>query len=76
MNREDIIKALDWHPAFCERHEGSLLDRIEKIVRKAEAAEREACAKVCDSHALAESVPGAPTWSEACAAAIRARGQE
>ena len=39
------------------------------------AAEREACAKVCDSHAFAEGVPGAPTWSEACAAAIRARGQ-
>ena len=37
------------------------------------AAEREACARVCDSHALAEGVPGAPTWSEACAAAIRAR---
>ena len=38
------------------------------------AHEREECAKVCDSHAEAESVPNAPTWSGACAEAIRARG--
>ena len=49
-----------------------------RIVRKAVAKEREACARVCDE--LAELNRTAPTdsmwqWGE-CAAAIRARGQK
>ena len=49
-----------------------------RIVRKAVAKEREACAQVCDE--LAELNRTAPTdsmwqWGE-CAAAIRARGQK
>jgi hypothetical protein len=49
---------------------------LARIVRKAVAKEREACAQVCDE--LAELNRTAPTdsmwqWGE-CAAAIRARG--
>ena len=49
---------------------------LARIVRKAVAKEREACAKVCDE--LAELNRTAPTdsrwqWGE-CAAAIRTRG--
>ena len=49
-----------------------------RIVRKAVAKEREACAQVCDE--LAELNRTAPTdsmwqWGE-CAAAIRTRGQK
>ncbi|MBO0943340.1 hypothetical protein J1N44_17805 [Acidovorax temperans] len=51
---------------------------LARIVRKAVAKEREACAKVCDE--LAELNRASPTdsmwqWGE-CAAAIRARGQK
>ena len=51
---------------------------LARIVRKAVAKEREACAQVCDE--LAELNRTAPTdsmwqWGE-CAAAIRARGQK
>ena len=49
-----------------------------RIVRKAVAKERDACALVCDE--LAELCRASPTdsmwqWGE-CAAAIRARGQK
>lgn len=51
---------------------------LARIVRKAVAKEREACAQVCDE--LAELNRASPTdsmwqWGE-CAAAIRARGQK
>ena len=49
----------------------------EQITREEVAAEREACAKVCDE--LAAGVPDNDTDSDAigaCAAAIRARGQQ
>ena len=49
----------------------------EQITREEVAAEREACAKVCDE--LAADVPDNDTDSDAinaCAAAIRARGQQ
>ena len=87
MNREDIIRmareaGFTDHNGFCEvivRHSNGswvgVKDELERFAALVASAEREACAKVCDSHAFAEGVPGAPTWSEACAAAIRARGQ-
>ena len=45
------------------------------------AAEREACAKLCDEKVDAEYVTGKVDhnemgWTQACAIAIRARGQE
>jgi len=49
-------------------------------MRKAVADEREACAKVCDAKVDAEYATGKVDhnergWTQACAAAIRARGQ-
>lgn len=64
MNRDDIIKALDWHPSVCQGPQ-SLLVRIERVVAQAVAQEREACARV------AEMSPD----KHYCAATIRARGQ-
>jgi hypothetical protein len=56
--------------------EGALCDseieelaQIERFFHMAQAAEREACAKVCDSEATIEGI------AQRCAAAIRARGQ-
>lgn len=64
MTRDEIIRALDWHPPTVEMGPQSLLRRIESLVAQAEAAEREACARVAelsqDKH-----------W---CASTIRARG--
>jgi hypothetical protein len=53
------------------------IDRLEHFVALVAAAENEACAKVCDE--LAADVPDNDTDSDAinaCAAAIRARGQQ
>jgi hypothetical protein len=56
--------------------EGALCDseieelaQIERFFHMAQAAEREACAEVCDSEATIEGI------AQRCAAAIRARGQ-
>jgi acyl carrier protein phosphodiesterase len=46
------------------------MERQVNILTDALAAEREACAKVCEEQ---EELRGAPTWH--CAAAIRARGE-
>jgi hypothetical protein len=43
---------------------------IKELVKKAVEAEREACAKVCESYGPARVLSG-----EDCAAAIRARGE-
>ena len=48
MTRDEIIRALDWHAPTVEAGPQSLLRRIESLVAQAEAAEREACAKVCE----------------------------
>lgn len=48
-------------------------DGLDREIRKAVEAEREACARVCDAH-----IDGTPEWNSAannCATAIRARRQ-
>ena len=47
MNRDDIIREMGW--LVPELVESELLNRIERTVRLAEAAEREACAKECET---------------------------
>ena len=47
---------------------------IERFAHLVAAAEREACAKVCDERADADGWEG--YYANQCAAAIRARGQE
>jgi hypothetical protein len=52
-----------------------------KRINDAVAAEREACAKVCDDKVDAEYATGKVDhnemgWTQACAIAIRARGQQ
>ncbi len=70
MNRDEITKGMGW-PALANHIPDAaddLICRIESLVRSAAAAEREACAKVCDD------IGGADAWD--CAAAIRARGEK
>ncbi len=85
MNREDIIRMAEQAgmerckcEPRCHLHTGGMgsLTYFAKLVA---AAEREACAKVCDEHAEYAEKWG--TWGQVmtfdrCATAIRARGQE
>ena len=77
MTRDKIIKALDWHPSVCQGPQ-SLLVRIERVVAQAEAQEREACAKVCETYETAcidqNALNTAKIFTH-CAATIRAMGQ-
>lgn len=65
MTRDEIIRLMGW-PDKADPV-SDLLDRVERVVFLAAAAEREACAKLCLEEA--PSLDG-----QLCAAAIRARG--
>lgn len=56
-------------------------DELYKFAELIAAAEREACAKVCDEKVAAEYATGKVDhnemgWTQACAIAIRARGEQ
>jgi hypothetical protein len=81
MTRDDIIRLRDQADEWAERHlcctgeyhpDFSVV-RDERFAALVAAAEREACAKVCDAHVDIWIIPAGP---KECAAAIRARGQE
>jgi hypothetical protein len=77
MNREDIIRM--GREALNQRVDYTVwtlsTPHLEEFARLVAAAEREACAKVCDELVLEH--PGrADLTAKQCAAAIRARGQE
>ncbi len=74
MTRDEIVKGMGW-PALANHIPDAAEDvvcRIERIVRAAEQAEREACAKACDEYAG----PFNAHRIGECAAAIRARGEK
>ena len=77
MTRDEIILLMEWHPSFDRNQTDGLLARIEKIAQAASAAEREACAKVCEDDPsrawdwLGEIRPGGHY-----AAAIRAQASD
>jgi hypothetical protein len=91
MNREDIIR-MAREAGFAVRKFGDKdqvmegdnyhiqTDEIERFAALVAAAEREACAKVCEEQSERWALPVNSAdyrlmWGE-CAAAIRARGQE
>ena len=49
------------------------LHYLERFAKLVAAAEREACAKVCDARCIADGWEGC--YADECAAAIRARGK-
>jgi hypothetical protein len=76
MNREDIIK-LAWEAGIGPVYGHESIERFAALVA---SAEREACAKVCDEKVDAEYATGKVdhnemAWTQACAIAIRARGE-
>jgi hypothetical protein len=81
MTREDIIKLAkecgNWSGQTVEMNDVGL----ERFAALVAAAEREACAKLCDDKVNAEYATGKVDhnemgWTQACAIAIRARGDE
>ena len=74
MNRDDIIriyeKANGWSPEGWDK----TVDELERFAALVAAAEREACAKVCEEYQDAVDRHRWPNGYE-CADAIRARGQ-
>ena len=70
MTRDDIIR-MAREAAFYDGEIGRAEDSFVHFAALVAAAEREACAKVCDALHYEVDAYGAQ-----CAAAIRARGQE
>ena len=72
MTRDEIIEtALQcgvWIPIARGPEREQTIDRLQRLVGRAAAAEREACAQVCDEMSGSDYLP------HQCAAAIRARG--
>lgn len=70
MNREDIIEMAREASLIAAADQFSILPFLERFAALVAAAEREACAKVCELKQHSEY----DGYAE-CAAAIRARGQ-
>jgi hypothetical protein len=84
MSREDIIRMAreaklwpsdDWYKEYgITTPNEQFLPELERFAALVAAAEREACAKVCDE--LADRHGWEGSYANECAIAIRARGQE
>ena len=79
MNREDIILMVQEAViGFPNQNPFDFrllqIETIERFAALVAAAEREACAKICDRYK--EYGDPITNWSTDCAAAIRARGEE
>jgi len=79
MNREDIIRMA--REAGLDPDLWNYTDAFERFAALVAVAEREACAKVCDEKVDAEYKTGKVDhnemgWTQACAIAIRARGEQ
>lgn len=87
MTKDDIIEmakeACDsdkvdaWHNGFWTLTQ----EELERFAALVAAAEREACARLCDEKVDAEYATGKVdhnemAWTQACAIAIRARGEQ
>ena len=82
MTKEDIIRMAREAGMVVVDDQYSLLPFLERFAALVAAAEREACAKVCESlgvHPALNVFGGGPEWykhGKDCAAAIRAKGKE
>jgi hypothetical protein len=72
MNKSTIDMAREVYGAHTE-WTGAPFDRLEQLVALVRAAEREACAKVCESKAETMAITGKSCDPDDLAAAIRAR---
>jgi len=79
MNREDIIRMAREAGFTPQRDEWLFTEMLERFATLVAAAEREACAKVCDDGlkiaTSLQALDDMEIWGEKFAKAIRARGQ-
>ena len=81
MNRDGIIRMAREAGFIVCKTEGALAPMFERFAALVAAAEREACAKLCESKSNDEYATGKvdhneQAWTDFCANAIRARGKE
>ena len=76
MTRDDIIRmATQCQLVNAGNREGLYMDALAEFAALVAAAEREACAKVCENGTFLHDFSPEAVYSRACARAIRARGQ-
>ena len=76
MNREDIIRMTrEAGFVLSDNATDEAIDRFRNFAALVAAAEREACAKVCEDDALSSQYGERSKYRQLLAAAIRARGQ-
>jgi hypothetical protein len=80
LNKDDLVKMVKEAGFYKLQGSKSALyalnqEHMEKFANLIAAAEREACAEVCDTYDVAEDVNSCDT-AESIAAAIRARGKK
>jgi hypothetical protein len=71
--KDDIIRMAREAGVYAAHTELTLMAGLERFAALVAAAEREACAKVCDARCIADGWEGC--YADECAAAIRARGK-
>ena len=86
MDRDNIIKmareaGIEFYPSPTNDVRFCLLESLARFAALVAAHERDACAKVCDEKVDAEYKTGKVdhnemAWTQACAIAIRARGEQ
>ena len=78
MTHDDIIRmAVECQLVTTGNRDGIYMEALERFANLVVAAEREACARVCeetDSEVFNKT--GCPAYGSECAAAIRAMGEE
>ena len=76
MNRDEITRmAVQCQLVTTGNRDGVYMDALERFFHMAQAAEREACARLCDARYMGDN-SREDMEARRCAAAIRARGQE
>ena len=84
MTREQVIawaKEAELHCHIKLTEHGLIIEDLQYFANLVAAAEREACAKVCDDKVEAEYATGKVdhnemAWTQSCAIDIRARGKK
>ena len=76
MTKQELAKAIMWmmDKGYATGHGDSVVDLLQELEWQVAEREREACAKVCDEQAEKDKFEGC--YANACAEAIRARGEK
>lgn len=76
MTKKELAKAVMWmmDKGYATGHGDSIVDLLQELEWQVAEREREACAKVCDQRAEEDKFEGC--YANACAEAIRARGEK